>query len=289
MPSIRKDIKCSQCKGPIRSYRNSAHCSKKCEINASKSEEIKTLSIVKEGINALSYKDFVHKNGSFEKFIIIGDTHFPFHSQKLLKKIVDYIRKVQPKFVIQIGDLYDFFSQSKYPKSLNLMTPADEVMKGRLGAEEMWAAIHRAAPNAKKLQILGNHDLRPYKRLLEKAPELEPFFNINHLFEFPQVETVLDSKQELVINGILFMHGWKKHGDHMKYSLMPTVHGHTHKAAINYLMLRNELIWEADVGVVADLNSIPMGYGGKRWTDCINGVLEINELGPRFIFEEDLK
>lgn len=286
--SFRKDLTCKLCKGPVRVDRKLPFCSKKCESASNKVEEIKLLEHVKEGVNALSYKNFTHRNGKYEKFAVIGDTHFPFHCPVLIKKIVERIRITQPKFIIQVGDLYDYWSQSKYPKSLNLLTPQEEVLKGRLAAEEMWAAIHKVAPHAKKIQLKGNHDERPFKRMLEKAPELEPFFNIDHLFEFPQVETVQDSKQELVINGILFIHGWKKHGDHMKYSLMRTVHGHTHKASIIYHMLRGEIIWEADAGIAAATDSVPMGYGGKRWTDCTKGLLEIDDLGPRFIHESDL-
>jgi predicted phosphodiesterase len=287
-----KDIRlCAVCAGRVSTERHKhggKFCSKRCEIEQSQFEEKKELEYLKEGINALGYKQFAKRGKSFHHAIIIGDTHFPFHSRDIISKIVKRIKLTQPKFVIQVGDLYDFFSQSKYPRTHRLMTPEEEVLQGRVGAEEMWASIHKACPDSKKIQLLGNHDVRPYKRLLEKCPELEPFFKIDHLFKFPQVETVLDPRQELVIDGVLYQHGHRKHGEHMKISLMPTVHGHTHRAGISYLMLRNQLIWEMDVGMVADIDSVPMSYAGTKWSSCTQGVGEITSDGPRFIHAEQL-
>ncbi len=281
-----KDRLCGLCGGRVRVSRHvngGAHCSKKCEIEWREIQKVKELEFLKDGINAVGYKDFARREGSYRTSVIIGDTHFPFHSQKVLNRIIEIIAQIKPVFVVQIGDLYDFFSQSKYPRTHRLMTPQEEIKKGREAAEQMWADIHKASMNSKKLQILGNHDLRPYKRLLEKAPELEPFFQADHLFNFPQVETVYDSRQELVLDGVCYQHGHRKHGDHIKSNLTSTVHGHTHRAGIIYMKLRNELIWEFDVGMTADIKSVPLGYGPQTWNQCTTGVGIIDEHGPRFI------
>jgi predicted phosphodiesterase len=263
-------------------------CSKHCELEFNKLEEITELEFIQEGFNALGFKDLVTRGRFYARTIVIGDSHHPFSNQKLLKKIYAFIKDFKPKFVVQVGDLYDYFSQGKYPRTHRLMTPEQEVMEGRDYAVEMWAHINKAHAASKKVQLRGNHDARPYKRLLEKCPELEPFFKIDHLFKFNKVETVLDEKQEVVLGGVLYQHGYKKHGDHMKVSLMPTVHGHTHKAGIIYQMLRNQLIWEMDAGLVADLDSIPLGYGSTKWKHCTSGLGVIDEYGPRFIHEEQL-
>lgn len=279
---------CGACVPKIRHSLDGKFCSKRCEMDHEKLDEIRTLEFLKEGINALGYRDFAGPSQGYATTVILGDTHFPFVSNDILARAIRFIERIQPTFVIQVGDLYDYFSMGKYPKSLSLMTPQEEVLRGRIGAEEMWKAIHIACPSAKKIQLRGNHDARPYKRMLEKSPELEPFFQINHLFEFPQVETVQDDKQEVVLDGVLFQHGYRKHGDHMKVSLMPTVHGHTHKAGIIYQKLRNELIWEMDVGMLADAASIPLGYGPTRWSACIQGIGFLDSMGPRFIHYTEL-
>jgi hypothetical protein len=287
---MRKETRiCVLCGSKVHKERHAfggKFCSKKCELDSKAAEEKAALELefVKKGVNALTFKEYASKlSRHFQTVVAIGDTHHPFSSQRVLRRIYGIIKVLQPRFVIQVGDLNDFFSQSKYPRTHRLMTPQEEVKRAKEAATDMWAKIHEACPSAIKIQIKGNHDERPYKRLLEKAPELEPFFQINDLFEFPHVHTVHDSKQEVVIDGICYQHGHKRHGEHMKHNLMNTVHGHTHRAGINYMKLRNELIWEFDVGVVADLESVPMGYGPQKWNNCTNGVGVIDELGPRFI------
>lgn len=287
MPAIIK-LSCTLCGGKIPCGRIPPFCSKKCELEQDKIEEIKQLEYLKDGINAIGYREFAERKGPYKKVVIIGDTHFPWASKNALQKILRFISSYRPHFIIQIGDLYDFFSASRFPRTYNLITPSEEVLQGRMCAEQMWAQIHKLAPQSKLIQIKGNHDDRPYKRLLEKAPELEPFFKIDPLFEFPQVETIHDSSQELVIDGVCYQHGFRKSGDHMKHNLMNTVHGHTHRAGVHYMMLHGRLVWELDVGMVGDLKAKPLQYSPQRWSQCTVGVGMIDPWGPRFIHESDL-
>ena len=55
----------------------------------------------------------------FEKTVIIGDTHFPFVHKPSLEKSISFIKEFQPKYIIQIGDLYDMLSHGKFPRSHN--------------------------------------------------------------------------------------------------------------------------------------------------------------------------
>ena len=64
--------------------------------------------------------------------VAIGDTHFPFSSKKVINWIIEKIIKpnaAQIKAVVQMGDLYDLFSYSKFPKRL-MMTPSDSYTLG---------------------------------------------------------------------------------------------------------------------------------------------------------------
>lgn len=51
--------------------------------------------------------------------LVIGDTHFPFHDLNALRKIEDAVEDIRAGTVIQLGDLYDFYAFSKYPRSLD--------------------------------------------------------------------------------------------------------------------------------------------------------------------------
>lgn len=252
----------------------------KCKIALEAAKEIS----YNEELSAVSLKEHATRPiGGHSTVVILGDTHFPWGNDFVIKKAIELIREVKPFLVIQIGDLYDFFSQSRFPRSHNLITPRDELEKGRAAAEKMWWAVNKASPSSKKLQMMGNHDVRPIKRLIEKAPELEPFFSIKPMFEFDGVETVHDTSQEIVIEGICYQHGHKKFGEHMKYNLMPSVHGHTHRGGVSFMNLRGHIIWELDVGYLADPGSTPLQYNAQKWVYWTAGAGLIDSKGPRFI------
>lgn len=255
-------------------------CSLKCEQENAKKEERELLVHLKYGINAQRARDLGANRYSI---VIIGDTHFPFCHGPTSVKILKYIEETRPNIVIQIGDLYDFFSQTRFPRSHGVMTPKDEARMGREDAEKMWAAVHGASPQSKLIQIRGNHDVRPFKRMLEKVPELEPFFNDKEIFEFPQVETIQDETQEVVIDGICFMHGHKKFGEHAKYNLMSTVCGHSHTGGVLFFNIRGETLWELNAGYVGDPSQTPLQYNQQRWIRWTHGFGVIDSHGPRFI------
>lgn len=219
-----------------------------------------------------------------KSILVVGDAHFPFANTGSLRRIAELATQLKPHIIVQIGDLLDLFSFSKFPRSLNVMTPKKELELGQKMAYQMWENLRRASPRSKYFQLLGNHDERPIKRLLEKTPELESLLNIKAIYEFPHVETMHSERDELIIGDILFMHGFRKHGDHVKHNGMNTVCGHSHRGGVVYQRLGNKTLWELNAGYVALEDSVPLGYTKQRristWTQ---GVAVIDALGPRFI------
>lgn len=220
--------------------------------------------------------------------LVIGDTHFPFIHKPTLSKILEHLEKVKkkPDYIVQIGDLYDFYSFSRFPRNQNIVTPQEEVLTGQQGAEEMWKAIKKRAPSAVCYQMRGNHCDRPMKRLKEVAPELQCLFKIDDLWKFKGVCTVLDSREELVINGIVFIHGYRsKLGDHAAYTRNKTVCGHSHRGGVIYLPKfgHKEMIWELNAGYVADPAADPLKYSQQKFNNWTHGFGIIDALGPRFV------
>lgn len=215
---------------------------------------------------------------------ILGDCHFPEANQKALKWSYGLIRQLKPDYVVQIGDLYDNFNLSKYAKSLDYMTPVEEMALARKQADEMWRQVKKAAPKTKCVQILGNHDTRGMKRMLEKAPEMEGLVDWKAVFTFPGVKTYLDEKEEVIIGGIIFTHGYKRMGEHARFNQCSTVHGHTHHAGVQYFQNLNGVYWELDVGFLGDVDSSVFTYRNQRklhgWTV---GCGWVDENGPRFL------
>lgn len=215
--------------------------------------------------------------------LCVGDTHFPFASPQALMKILEAVRELRPSVVVQMGDLLDMYSWSKYPRTHRVMTPHQELSRGRKDAEAFWYRVRRAVPKAKLIQLTGNHDIRPHKRILEAAPEMEPLISLKGVFEFDGVETVHE-QGDLVINGVCYMHGFRKHGDHVRHNKMNTVCGHLHVGGVVYARLGRRVIWELNAGHVGNPLSIPMSYASQRrfatWT---HGFGLVDKLGPRFV------
>jgi DNA repair exonuclease SbcCD nuclease subunit len=219
--------------------------------------------------------------------IIVPDTHFPWADWKHIDRIIRLVEDERPDVIVQIGDLYDFWSFSRYAKSLSLITPADEIRKGREEAASMWAALQSAARGARCYQLLGNHDDRMLNGVMKKAPEIEAVLDVldyKSLWRFPGVQTQPDSRTELVLDGIYFQHGHRsKLGDHALYNLAPTVVGHSHRGGVAYFRYRDQILWELNAGYVAWQDSAVMQYTSQKESKSTPGVGLIDEDGPRFI------
>jgi predicted phosphodiesterase len=216
--------------------------------------------------------------------LCIGDAHSPFIHIPSARRAITYASDAD--IIIQMGDLFDLFGQSRFPKRL-FMTPAEEISEGRILAEEMWKKIRKEAPKAKLFQIKGNHDERASKRMLEKAPELEPFCRFDDFWTFDGVETIQDSRDHLEINGTVFTHGHRsKIGDLIQEcDFMNVVAGHSHTGGVYYRRLKSgKIAWELNCGYIANPFDEALVYrpmkGFFRWT---HGVGWIDAQGPRFI------
>jgi predicted phosphodiesterase len=219
------------------------------------------------------------------RILVIGDVHFPFVNHKSLNQIYDFIKYVSPTIVLQIGDLYDLYSFSKFPRSHDIMSPKDELTQAYGDAYVMWEKIRKLAPRAKYFQMLGNHDDRLAKRVMERLPEAESFLDLKQMWSFPKVEVSKSERDELYLHKILFMHGFRsKLGDHARHNGMSTVCGHSHLGGAVYIRLGNKTIFELNAGYIADEASKALSYTRQakvsRWTQ---GFGYIDHLGPRFI------
>ena len=220
------------------------------------------------------------KNGS--KIVILGDLHHPYVNHDHLQLVYEEIKAHKPSVVLQAGDLYDQYCFSRYSRSASFTTPEEELIFGRREAEEMWTKVRKLAPNAKLLQLKGNHDMRIAKRLAEKLPELESLLEpgLTDLYKFKGVQTVRDERTETIVDGILFIHGYlSRLGDHARKNLMSTVVGHSHVGGTAFFSHRGETLFELNVGYLADKDQLPLQYGQQRmknWTSGFGLLTKVN-------------
>lgn len=213
----------------------------------------------------------------------IGDLHFPWQQKSKVARVLDIVEETRPARIVQMGDLYDRFSQSRFAKTAGIMTPSKEAERGRALAEQFWCAVHERSPESKLYQLRGNHDARVLKVLLEKAPELEPFLSDKDFYRFPHVETIFDPAEPLLLKGTAYIHGWGQLGYHMRYFLRPVVRAHSHTAGVAFMKLAHRVIYEMDCGYLADPRAVPLKYRPTtvvRWTHTVGWE---DSHGPRVI------
>lgn len=219
------------------------------------------------------------------KILILGDIHFPFHNKKALAKVLSEVKRIKPTHVVQIGDLYDQYSFSRFTRK-NLQTPEEELRESRNAGISLWNSVHKNAPNAKRYQILGNHDVRLIKRAEEKIPEAQTLIrkSVYELYKFKGVKTIYDDRQELVIGDVTFIHGYRsKLGDHMRFNRSNTVVGHSHTGGVVFEQQAGRIIWELNAGYLADETAEPLRYRPQTTSKWTLGYGLVDEKGPRFI------
>lgn len=225
--------------------------------------------------------------GPYPTAAIISDIHWPFSSQRVIDAFIAYVAAKQPEWVIINGDAWDMYSHSKYPRSHNVFTPREEQRLAREMNEKFWEAIQSVSPKSKCVQMMGNHDIRPMKRILEEYPEAEDWVSekLAQLFTFPNVKTIHDPREEMFLNDTtIVFHGYRsKLGDHRDYTLLSCINGHTHVGGVVWRRLRNELIFEANSGIAGDPTSKGLTYTPQKITHWTPGFLGLESDAPKFI------
>lgn len=217
------------------------------------------------------------------KIVGLGDIHAPFQDSNAIDAAIALIEEEKPDYVVQDGDLYDMYSFSRFAKNPNFVTPEHEMDEGRADMEDMWKRIRKAAPKAKLIQLKGNHDLRPIKYVKESAASSLHVMKkyLKDLMTFPGVELVEDEHE---IEGIIFQHGHRRHGEHARYNQQNTVVAHTHKPGVVYHVNKFGSYWELNLGWLGDAESEAFSYQAQRKLHGMTvGVGLIDERGPRFV------
>jgi predicted phosphodiesterase len=220
------------------------------------------------------------------KIAVISDIHWPFQNERILSAFFAYIESNQPEWVILNGDAWDMYSHAKFPRSHNVFVPREEERLARAGNEKFWMEVKARCPDARCYQLLGNHDIRPMKRVLETYPEAEDWIaqKLKDLFTFEGVTTIQDAREELIIGDIMVHHGYRSQlGAHRDYTLMNSINGHTHRGGAVFRQIRGQVLWELNSGLAGDATKKGLTYTSQRMTDWTPGFGWVDSHGPRFI------
>lgn len=192
------------------------------------------------------------KNGTI---VIASDIHIPFQDDKAVECFLNYCQTKQPEVIILNGDVLDMFRLSRFTKGEG-RNPLEEMEI----CQELLSRLRNENPNADIYYIIGNHEMRLEKYVLDKAPELaslvEDVFSIIKVDKF----NIKGCGRLLVNDNFLVKHGTllgNKSGlsaiKEMENSYMSGASGHCHKAA-KYICRKagRKFIW-LETGCLCDM------------------------------------
>tara|TARA_R110002074_G_C12558458_1_gene667608 strand:- start:2093 stop:3049 length:957 start_codon:yes stop_codon:yes gene_type:complete len=186
-------------------------------------------------------------------FIIIGsDAHYwPNRITTAHRALVHLAKELQPKAIVMNGDVLDGASISRHPPIGWEERPAliDELQ----ACQDRLSEIERAAPNAKKIWTLGNHDGRFETRLATVAPEYAKVNGVHLKDHFPYWHPCWSA---WINDEIVVKHRYKN-GTHATHNATVNsgktiVTGHLHSLKVTPFTDYNGTRWGVDTGTLAE-------------------------------------
>ena len=123
---------------------------------------------------------------SHRKIIVINDLHLPWHDPKAVEIVLDVAKQEQVDEIILNGDVCDMYGASRYPaSSLNMQTTLEDELNA---VKEFLIGLREMFPSQKVMFIMGNHEARLDKFIIEKCPELWNLFTLKVFCDFEKLK-----------------------------------------------------------------------------------------------------
>ena len=140
------------------------------------------------------------------KVLVLSDIHIPYYNAEALRIAVDAGIRHEVNFILLNGDIFDFFSISRWEKDPRQRNFPDEINACKQFL--MW--LREQFPKARIMFKVGNHEERYERYLIQKAPELlgVPNFELSDMMEFDElgIEMVKDMTP-IRLNSLYVIHG----------------------------------------------------------------------------------
>jgi hypothetical protein len=222
------------------------------------------------------------KNG----IVLVGsDGHYwPGEASTAHRAFVQFAKKLNPVAVIINGDSFDGASISRHPSGWE----ANPTVKQELeSVQERHGEIEAAAPKARKIWTLGNHDQRFELRLATVAREYANVDGMHLKDHFPRWEPCWS----VWINDEIVVKHRYKGGTHAGYnnavsSGKTMVTGHLHSLKVTPFTDYNGLRWGVDTGCLSDPRGDQFAYGEDNPRDHRSGFICLQFRGGKLMWPE---
>lgn len=109
-----------------------------------------------------------------EKVVVVADAQVPFHDERTIEAIFQYIEDIHPTKAINLGDWLDFpYFSTKF---ISRQTPIQEIQRDiNIARTHLEFLVANTDEDVEMIE--GNHEYRLEKLILERAPYLEGFLS----------------------------------------------------------------------------------------------------------------
>lgn len=142
---------------------------------------------------------------AFERRVILGDLHIPFHDLNACAVVLAAVRALQPHTIVQLGDYFNMGAVSHHPRPYG---GRENHQRAAVMGRSFLDALRRAAPAADIHLIWGNHD-RYGSEYADENPQFAGMLEAESLLR-PQDfgVRVHASRSALVLGPVSYRHGY---------------------------------------------------------------------------------
>ncbi|MCF7634861.1 MAG: hypothetical protein LLF82_000327 [Dehalococcoides mccartyi] len=164
-----------------------------------------------EIITTLNIPDREH----LKTLAILNDVHAPYYDPVVFDLVCRFLTRLQPDYVILIGDWFDFYQLSRFSQNPKRRL---ELQNDLYHLFALFSKLRISCPASNIIFVPGNHEDRLRRFKWDKVPELSGLdaLKLDQLFKLDKFDIKLGSYDKgLLINGVFMAH----HGDRVrKYS-----------------------------------------------------------------------
>lgn len=218
--------------------------------------------------------------------LVFSDAHFLMHQRTTaFKALLWLIDELKPSVIINNGDAFDGASVSRHP--VNDWTPVPSVLEELKACQMYLGEIEDAAPQAKLVWTLGNHDARFSARLAAAAPQ----FRDVQGFTLPEhFEKWTHTMSCWVTDDLMVKHRWKGgiHATHNNTvgSGVSFCTGHLHSLKVTPWTDYKGTRWGVDCGTLADPFGEQFNYAENNPRNWRQGFAVLNVRDGRLVTPE---
>lgn len=218
------------------------------------------------------------------KWMLASDFQIPYQDDRAVSLWFQVMKWFKPDVVDYLGDVSDQFCFASYQEGkttefLNQMEPEarttdffEHIKKEEEPAKELYAKTRKMRPDAEIFSALGNHDIRVWKYIDKKIPELYTEITPDVLWDFKNlgIDYIFYDDVPKHRYGDIFVHhgisALKESGASIKADVgdigVSLIRGHSHRLSAYYKTyeLKNETVRGYEIGHLSKVDSDGFKY-----------------------------